>query len=174
MPRNATPHRVIILAGLVLIAVACQDASTAPSPPGSPGTLADGGLPPGGSGDSATHSTPPTPPATSIRLAVHVGIAVAGADTTLNVAAAGARIVVYSRTTSRSTGSGSDTLTISEAVVASGTTDAGGNATFDALPALSYRIEATAAGAAAPPTSIIIFPPYPDKVTTTIIIRPRP
>jgi hypothetical protein len=60
---------------------------------------------------------------------------------------------------------------VTETLVASGTTDALGNASFGNLPAATYRLEAVAEDRPGSPASIQIAPPYASEVATSIIFR---
>jgi hypothetical protein len=185
MPRHFSFSRYFIATTATsLLFAACQGDTTAPNESSGGGSRLAGQSPAAEPGDTARsapatpapspssdtgQTTPPAPPpATTIRLAVYVGIASPGADTLHSTPVANARVAVLSRTYSRSTGP--DTLTVTETLVASGTTDALGNVSFGTLPAAGYRIEATVDGR--PPANIQIAPPYSDEVSASIVFRP--
>lgn len=164
--RSALSPHVIVAAALVALA-ACSDASPISAP-------ADGtalGRAATSPADTAVSGTPFVP-ATSINLSVTVGAAVAGADTLASTPLAGAKVTVYARSLVATTG-GADTLEVSEQVVASATTDAGGMVTFTRLPAAEYRVEADRDGTGAATASVTLAPPYPAEVKLQLIVRPR-
>jgi hypothetical protein len=165
--RHFIPHRPsLVLAGLLVVMVACSD--TAPiSAPDDAGTAR--GQTAGAPGDTALSNTPFTP-ATEIALRVTVGAAAPGTDTLAYTPLANVQVTVYGTTLVHGTGGGSDTLMVSERAVASATTDAGGKVRFTGLPAAQYRVEAVrSAGGAA---SVNIAPPYAGDVGVLLIIRP--
>jgi hypothetical protein len=187
MMLNAS-RRPVMAGAMFLLLAACGDAATSPEESRQlGGTPSVGQAPAGGSGDTVhtatpapapsppgdtARTTPPAPaPATSIALAVYVGIASPGADTLRSTPAANARVSVSSRTFARGTGTGPDTLIVTETLVASATTDAAGKVSFSDLPATGYRIEAVTDGGRG---AIQIAPPYASTVATSIIIRPAP
>ena len=170
-----------------LLLAACQGDTTSPSessdgggarlagetPAGTPGDTARGtpGTPtPSPAGDSSHTPPPPSPPPSAIQLSVYVGVATPGPDTLHTTPAANARVSVFSRTYTRSTGP--DTITATEKLVASSSTDALGKVSFDNLPAVGYRLEAVVEGR--PAASIQIAPPYSATFVTWIIFRPTP
>ena len=180
------PSRAVTTSAMLLLLAACQGDTTAPNESSDPGGARSAGQSPAAApGDTArsgpatpapspasdtNRTTPPAPvPASTIRLTVYVGAATPGPDTLHTTPVANARVAVLSRTFTRSTGP--DTLTVTEAQVASGTTDALGNASFGNLPAAVYRIEAVADGRPGSPASIQIAPPYASEVATSIIFR---
>jgi hypothetical protein len=162
-------HFAYALVAAVALVAACQELSTAPS--NSPGPAASAG---GGSNAPSDTGgvTPPVTGATAITLAVTVGTAVPGPDTLEYAPLANAKVSVLRQTFTRGPGTGADTLTTSETVVASGTTDANGVATFQNLASASYRVEAVAA-AGGQGASVWIVPPYAANVAATIVIRGR-
>jgi hypothetical protein len=85
---------------------------------------------------------------------------------------ANATVTLSSQTTTRKAGSGADTLTLVETVVATGSTDAAGDVVFAGLTPLPYRIDAVRAGGGAA-TTIRIAPPYASTVRVAVIIRPN-
>jgi hypothetical protein len=169
MTRYASSH-ALVTAALLLLLVACGGDASSPTDPGAAAGLLTRQLPPGTSGDTA--GTPAPVPASTIELAVYVGIASPGPDTLASTPAANARVSVLRR--AFTPGTGPDTLVVTETLVASGTTDALGNASFANLPAAGYRIEAVAGTHPNSPTAVQIAPPYPSKVAASIIVRPRP
>jgi hypothetical protein len=171
MTRNASNHAAVT-AAMLLVLAACGGDATSPTDPGAAGSLSASQVPPGTSGDTARTNPPPPTPASAIELAVYVGIASPGPDTLASTPAANARVSVLRRTFTP--GTGPDTLIVTETLVASGTTDALGHASFANLPAAGYRIEAVAGTQPNSPTAIQIAPPYPSKVAASIIIRPVP
>jgi hypothetical protein len=161
------PARDLLAGFLLLGAVACSDSTPLSSPEISASSASTDTLSTVGGPGSVER---PFVPATAIDLAVTVGSAVAGQDTLAYTPLANATVKVFSRTLVHSNASGRDTLSLSENEVARGTTNAAGEVSFAALPAVAYRIEA-ALGAGSP-WSLFIAPPYPEDVRVRLIVRP--
>ena len=198
--RPLTPRSYFIIAGLLVAVGACSDSGTisapdsgataidhkastpgdtatkgSPTAPATPATPSDTAVttpaPPSTPVDS-TPATPPIVPATSIDLSVTVGVPVPGRDTLAFTALANAKVTVYGRTLVVTPGAGADSVKVTEAVVATATTDAGGKVSFADLPAAPYRIEAVADGSSGARASVTLATPYPRTVAITLIIRP--
>jgi Prealbumin-like fold domain len=157
----------IITGGLLVVLAACSD-SGAISAPDDAGAAR--GQTAAAAGDTARTGAPFTP-ATSIDLAVTVGAAQSGQDTLAYTPLSGAAVTVYERKLVATPGAGADTLTVSERVVATATTDASGKARFAGLPAAQYRVEAVRAGNGGS-ASVTLAPPYAAEVGVLLIIRP--
>lgn len=165
--RHFIPRRPsLVIGGLLVVMAACSDAAPISAPDDAGTTLGQTAATP----SDTTQSGTPFTPATEIALGVTVGTATPGADTLAYAPLANAKVTVYGTTLVRASGSGSDSLTVSEHVVASATTDADGKARFTGLPAALYRVEATRNGGGA--ASVNLAPPYAADVGVLLIIRP--
>jgi hypothetical protein len=164
--RHFIPRRpFVVLGGLLAIMAACSDAAPISAPDDAGTTVGQtAGVP----GDTTVSGTPFTP-ATVIALDVTVGAAVPGADTLAYAPLANAQVTVYGTTLVRAAGGGADTLSVSENVVATATTDASGKARFTALPAAQYRVEAVRSGGGT--AWATLAPPYAAEVGVVLIIR---
>ena len=179
-------RRTAVTGAMLLLLAACQGGdTTVPSESSDPGGAHSAGQAPVATPGDTTHTAPatpapspsadtgrtPTPPpsASTFRVTVYVGAASPGTDTLHSTPVVNAHVTVLRRTFTRTTGP--DTLTVTETPVASGTTDALGNASFGNLPAANYRLEAVAEGLPGSPASIQIAPPYPSDFSTWIIFR---
>jgi hypothetical protein len=156
-----------IAGGLLVVLAACSD-STAISAPDDAGAAR--GQTAAAAGDTARSGTPFTP-ATSIDLAVTVGAGQSGEDSLAYTPQASATVTVYARKLVAAPGAGADTLTFSESIVGTATTDAAGKVRFAGLPAAQYRVEAARAGDGGT-ASATIAPPYAAEVGVLLIIRP--
>jgi hypothetical protein len=126
-------------------------------------------------GDTSVSTTPPEqqPPSSTVTLAAHVGVAVAGPDTLQNTPLAGAVVTVYRIDLQRVPGATTDTLQAVETEVGSATTNSTGDASVADLAQAVYRIEAVppaASGLAR--RSLSISGPYRSTVNLLFILRP--
>jgi hypothetical protein len=174
----------VLAATAVAVVLACSDSSPSePSPRSSKseggGSLANdtattGGGPVGNPTDTGRSGNPAPKPVASYTLVVHTGTPRAGvADTLLTDPLAGASVSVTERGYVFTPGNGHDTLTFTETVVATATSDANGDVSFPNLKGAStYVVKATApAGLALTAPTVIIPLAYSDVIKTTLVFR---
>jgi len=183
--RNVTRRAAGILgASAIAVALACSDSSSSEplkrtsSSAGGAGVSADtathGGGPVGSPHDTSGSGNPAPKPVASFTLAVHTGTPrVGAADTLLTDPLAGASVSVTQRGYVFTGGSGQDTLTFTETVVATATTDANGDVSFPNLKGAStYVVKAVApAGLNLTAPTAIIPNAYSETIRTTLIFR---
>ena len=158
----------VVCAALLVVLAACSDSAPISAPEDAGSALDHSATAPG---DTARTGVPFTP-ATTIDLAVTVATAVAGQDSLAHTPLANAKVTVYGQTLVAVPGARSDSLKISENVVANATTDASGKVRFAALPAAQYRVEAVRDGSGGGAASVSLAPPYSANVNVLLIIRP--
>ena len=187
MEQNVTKRIAgVLAASIVLVALACSDSSTnepirrTSNVGASGGTSADtathGGGPVGSPHDSGGPGkpTPPPQPVSSFTLLVHAGTPrVGAADTLLTDPLAGAMVSVTQRGFVSSPGGGQDTLTFTETLIATATTDANGDVSFPNLKgAATYVVKALPpAGLALSAPTAIIPNAYSATIKTTLVFR---
>jgi hypothetical protein len=187
MKQNVTKRTANLLASsIVAVALACSDSSTnepfrrtsdaGTSAGVSADTATHGGGPVGSPHDSGGAGNPaPSPkPVNSFTLVVHAGTPRVGAtDTLLTNPLAGATVSVTQRGYVVSPGGGQDTLTFTETLIATATTDANGEVRFPNLKgAATYVVKALPpAGLALSAPTAIIPNAYSETITTTLVFR---
>lgn len=167
-----------------MVALACGDSSTsAPIERTSSNgagagiasdTTTQGGGPVGSPHDTSGSGNPAPKPVASFTLVVHTGTPrVGAADTLLTDPLAGAAVSVTQRGYVFSPGNGQDTLTFTETLVASATTDANGDVSFPNLKgAATYVVKAVApAGLNLTAPTAIIPNAYSETIRTTLVFR---
>ena len=183
MKQNVTRRAAGVLgAAAVAVALACSDSGTSGplqrssnNGPGA-GLSADTGTHNGGTGGTPHDSgnTPGPKPVASFTLAVHVGTSrVGGSDTLLTDPVAGAAVTVAKFGYIMSGGNGNDTIQITEVPVATGTTDANGDASFPNLKGEpGYVIRAVPpAGLNLTSARVVIPQAYSETIKTTLVLR---
>lgn len=187
MKQNVTGRAVSVVATMtIVVALACSDSSTSDplrrtSDAGagaglSADTATHGGGPVGNPHDSGGPRNPsPAPkPVSLFTLVVHAGTPrVGAADTLLTDPLPGASVSVTQRGYAFTGGSGQDTLTFTETLVATATTDANGDVSFPNLKGAStYVIKAAApAGLNLTAPTAIIPNAYSETIRTTLVFR---
>jgi len=187
MKQNVTNRAATLLvSSIFVVALACSDSSTNDPLRRSGNAGAGAGV----SADTATHGggpvgnphdtggpgnpTPPPKPVTSFTLVVHAGTPrVGAADTLLTNPLSGATVSVTQRAYVSSPGNGQDTLTFTETLIATGTTDANGDVSFPNLKgAATYVVKALPpAGLALSAPTAIIPNAYSETIKTTLVFR---
>jgi hypothetical protein len=186
MKQNVTGRAVGVFAALGLaVALACSDSS--PNDPLRRTT--DAGTGAGLTSDTATHGggtggTPhdtggpgnpaPPKPVSVFTLIIHAGTQHPGAADTLQTdPLPGATITVTERGYVFTPGNGQDTLTFTETVVATGTTDANGDVTFPNLKGTSTYVVKSAppSGVALSAPTVTIPNAYSATIKTTLVFR---
>ena len=175
---------VVAALGFV-VALACSDSSTA----GPLRRTSDAGTGAGLTSDTATHgggtggnphdtggpgNPVPPKPVPLFTLAIHAGTPHPGAADTLQTdPLPGATISVTERGYVVHPGNGQDTLTFTETVVATGTTDADGDVSFPNLKGASTYVVKSAppAGLALSAPTITIPNAYSETIRTTLVFR---
>ncbi len=187
MNRVVTSRAATLMTVVILVAIpACSDDGsranlTGPSASLAGGSPADsarngGGNPPTGHPDTGVTTNPAPKPAASFTLVVHVGTPRPGATDTLTTdPIAGATVAVFGQTVTPGTQQGADTLTISQTLIASGSSDASGNFAVPKLNGASvYLIKvAPPAGSNLSSGSMIISQVSVDSVTVPITLFGR-
>lgn|SRR5689334_12261594 len=187
MKQNVTKRIVGIVAAMGLpVALACGGSST-----NEPlRRTSDAGAGAGVASDTATHgggtggsphdsggpgNPPPAPkPVALFTLLIHAGTPHPGAADTLQTdPLAGAAVSVTQRGYVFTPGNGQDTLTFTETIVATGTTDANGDITFPNLKgAATYVIKsAPPAGLALSAPTLIIPNAYSETIKASLVFR---
>lgn len=193
MKHNVTTRLTALMAAAAIAAIAaCSDSNdslpTIPNP-GSVSTTSAGaagtdtskhngggntGGNTGGSGDTVISHQPGPQVVAKYTLNVHVGSPrVGSADTLANDPIVGAVVSVVHRTYVRNGGTGSDSLTVVDDVVATAVTQSGGNASFPGLKgADAYVIKVDGPdGAGYKSTSVSISQATSENVTVSILLR---
>lgn len=156
-----------ITAAAVALAAACSDGGgTAPRLPDR--SAVNGG------GDTTSTQSPPAQPVAHYDLTVRVGTPRAGSADTLTLdPVGGAAVAVVQRSYVRNGNASGDTLSVTETVVATGTTGTDGVATFAALDGgASYVIRAQApAGSGYADAGASLGPAYANALTMTLVLR---
>ena len=183
MKQNVMKRVASVLgASAIVVALACSDSGTSEplarssnNGPGA-GLSADTGTHTGGTGGTPHDSgnTPGPKPVASFTLTVHVGTSrVGGSDTLLTDPVAGATVTVAKFGYTMTGGGGADTIQITEIPVATGTTDANGDASFPNLkgePGYVIRAEPPA-GLNLTSARVVIPQAYSETIKTTVVLR---
>jgi hypothetical protein len=187
MNRVVTSRAATLMTAVFLTVIAaCNDNGseaklTGPNPnvaTGNPGDSAKNGAgnpgnPTGGHPDTSTTSTPTPKPVASFTMIVHVGSVLPGATDTLTTnPIPGATVSVFEQTLVPGSGSGADTLNVSQTLVASGVSDASGNFTAASLKgAADYAIKVTPpAGTSFHPATTYFNQAFADVVKVSVTL----